>query len=138
MSRYIYFFQSFLSKVALSLGGRALSLLMIKMGCSGGLLITALITYFHPEPIIFMMDPSGGKVTPYSGPSGPSSSSSWTEDSFEIRVLLEPFSETETEGTSVNPPIPRVAGEEGGPSHQTAITPNGSWESSLRTRIRLL
>ncbi|KAH0445506.1 hypothetical protein IEQ34_025409 [Dendrobium chrysotoxum] len=41
-------------------------------------------------------------------PARPSSSSSFTEDSFELRVLLEPFSaETETEGTSVNPTIPR-------------------------------
>lgn len=41
-------------------------------------------------------------------PARPSSSSSFTEDSFELRVLLEPFSaETEMEGTSVNPTIPR-------------------------------
>lgn len=43
--------------------------------------------------------------------SGTSSSSSWTEDSFEMRILLEPFSE---EGTSVNPT--RVAADEAGSS----------------------
>ena len=47
MSRYIYFFQSFLSKVALSLGGRALSLLMIKMGCSGGLTFAIVFAVKH-------------------------------------------------------------------------------------------
>ena len=65
--------------------------------------------------------------------SGTSSSSSWTEDSFEMRVLLEPFSETEMEGTSVNPT--RVAADEAGPSHQSAFVPNSSLESSLRNRI---
>lgn len=62
--------------------------------------------------------------------SGTSSSSSWTEDSFEMRVLLEPFSE---EGTSVNPT--RVAADEAGPSHQRSFVPNASLESSLRNRI---
>jgi hypothetical protein len=33
-------------------------------------------------------------------PSSPSHSSSWKEDSFDIDVLLEPFSETDSEGTS--------------------------------------
>lgn len=73
---------------------------------------------------------SGGEILPYSGPS---SSSSWTEDSFEMRVLLEPFSETEMEGTSVNPPS--VARDEAGPSHQPSIVKNSSLESSIKNRI---
>ena len=61
-------------------------------------------------------------------PSGPSSSSSWTEDSFEMRVLLEPFSETEMEGTSVNSSIPGVARDDAGPSHQPRpLNPNRSF-----------
>lgn len=66
---------------------------------------------------------------PLPAPSGPSSSSSWEEDSFEMRVLLESWSKTtETEGTSVNqpeagpvPPGNPVAspGEEAGPANQT-------------------
>ena len=72
---------------------------------------------------------SSGAVTSYPGPSDPSSSSSWKEDSFGIRVLLESWSKTtETEGTSVNqseagpvPPGNPVAspGEEAGPANQT-------------------
>ena len=65
----------------------------------------------------------GGQALP--APSGPSSSSSWTEDSFEMRVLLEPFSEMEMESqgpSSVNQPsvTPPVAsrGEEAGPSNR--------------------
>ncbi|WJZ97204.1 hypothetical protein VitviT2T_015828 [Vitis vinifera] len=73
---------------------------------------------------------SGGEILPYSGPS---SSSSWTEDSFEMRVLLEPFSETEMEGTSVNPPS--VARDEAGPSHQPSIVKNSSLKSSIKNRI---
>lgn len=73
---------------------------------------------------------SGGEILPYSGPS---SSSSWTEDSFEMRVLLEPFSETEMEGTSVNPTS--VARDEAGPSHQPSIMQNLSLEASLNNRI---
>jgi len=42
-----------------------------------------------------------------------------SEDSFEIGVLEEPFSETELEGTSARSSIPRVAGDEAGPSNRT-------------------
>lgn len=70
----------------------------------------------------------GGHSLPLPAPSGPSSSSSYTntEDSFAIRVLLEPFSDTEMEGTSVNQPEARLSanavassGEEAGPSNRT-------------------
>jgi hypothetical protein len=70
----------------------------------------------------------GGHSLPLPAPSGPSSSSSYTntEDSFAIRVLLEPFSDTEMEGTSVNQPEARLSanavassGEEAGPANQT-------------------
>lgn len=72
-----------------------------------------------------------GQGLPLPAPSGPSSSSSWTEDSFEIQVLLEPFSETEMEGTgsSVNqPPVPPAnpvapRGEEAGPSNPVVPFP---------------
>jgi hypothetical protein len=68
--------------------------------------------------------------------SGASSSSSFSEDSFDIRVLLEPFSETEMEGTSGNSSIPRVARDEAGPSHPpTSISRNLSLESSISSRI---
>lgn len=61
----------------------------------------------------------------------PSGESPYREDSFEMRVLLEPFSETSTEGTSVNQPEgegpaanpvtpPR---EEAGPSFQPPRVP---------------
>lgn len=81
-------------------------------------------------PFLIMSVVSGGEITPYSGPSSPNSS--WTEDSFEMRVLLEPFSETEMGGNSS---IPRVARDEAGPSHQPAILHNLSMESSLRNRV---
>jgi len=38
------------------------------------------------------------------------------EDSFNIGVFLEPFSESETEGTSLN-----VVSDQGGPSHQAGL-----------------
>ena len=79
----------------------------------------------------------GGQALPLPAPSGPSSSSSWTEDSFEMRVLLEPFSETEMEGTSVNSSIPGVARDDAGPSHQPR-NPNRSFEASLQQRINTL
>jgi len=74
---------------------------------------------------------------PLPAPSSPSSSSSWKEDSFEMKVLLEPFSETEMEGTgtSARSSIPRGAGDEAGPSHQKDFAPNGSFESSIRNRV---
>lgn len=64
-----------------------------------------------------------------------SRSTSWTEDSFEMRVLTEPFSETEMESTSARSSIPRVAGDEAGPSHQGSVVQNKSLESSMRNRI---
>ncbi|KAK7405664.1 hypothetical protein VNO78_07249 [Psophocarpus tetragonolobus] len=70
--------------------------------------------------------------------SGPSRSTSWTEDSFEMRVLMEPFSETEMEGTLARSSIPRVAGDEAGPSHQRSVVENASLESSMRNRIARL
>jgi hypothetical protein len=63
-----------------------------------------------------------GMVLPLPGTPGPSSSPSWTEDSFEIGVLLEPFPET----------------EEAGPSRQPSIVHNSSMESSIKNRISSL
>ncbi|RWR94993.1 hypothetical protein CKAN_02431400 [Cinnamomum micranthum f. kanehirae] len=67
------------------------------------------------------------EITSYPGPSDPSSSSSWKEDSFGIRVLLESWSKTtKTEGTSVNQP------EGAGPSSSS------SWEEdSFEMRVLL-
>lgn len=129
----------FFVKIKAMLVGRSCHFLISRLGwCTGGLILAVIYPLFDPSNVGNMMAPSGGEVTPYSGPSGPSSSSSWKEDSFEIQVLLEPFSETDTEGTSVNPPIPRVAGEEAGPSHQPSIVHNASFESSLHQRIQRL
>ena len=50
-----------------------------------------------------------------------------------MQVLLEPFSETEMEGTSVN--RPSVVWDEAGPSHQPSIVKNSSLESSIKNRI---
>lgn len=80
----------------------------------------------------FIWGVSSGEIIPGSGPSR---STSWTEDSFEIGVLMEPFSETEMGGTSAPSSIPRVAGDEAGPSHQGAVVKNASLESSMRNRI---
>lgn len=83
---------------------------------------------------------ASGEIIPTS--SGPSHSTSWTEDSFEVGVLMEPFSDTEMGGTSARSSIPRVAGCEAGPSASTevipeplGVTPNISFESSIRKRI---
>lgn len=74
-----------------------------------------------------------GEIGPSNSGSGPSRST--PEDSFEIRVLMEPFSETENEGTSARYSIPRVAGDEAGPSHQGSVVQNASLEASLRNRV---
>lgn len=114
-------------KVKSLLVGKLLHFFFSRFGwIAGGLILTFLITACDP----------GSMMLP--GPSGSSNSSSWKEDSFEMQVLMEPFSETETEGTSGNPPIPRVAGEEAGPSHQASIIHNASFESSLHQRIQRL
>nr|YP_010127576.1 hypothetical protein KQ602_mgp24 [Bougainvillea spectabilis]QPP04900.1 hypothetical protein [Bougainvillea spectabilis] len=64
---------------------------------------------------------------------GSSRGSGWTD--FDINVLAEPFSETEMEGTSGNPSIPR--GPEG--EHPAIFyNPNISFESSLMNRIHKL
>ena len=78
---------------------------------------------------------ASGEIIPSSGPSH---STSWTEDSFEIGVLMEPFSDTEMGGTSARSSIPRVAGDEAGPSHQGSVVENASLESSMRNRIARL
>jgi hypothetical protein len=52
-----------------------------------------------------------------------------------MAVLLEPFSETEIEGTPVNSSIPEVARDEAEPSHQPHIVLNSSLESSIQNRI---
>lgn len=86
------------------------------------------LTSFFP----ILLSVGGREVLP--APSGPGSSSSWREDSFELNVLLEPFSETEMDGsgTSVNQagtalPANPVAsrGEEAGPS--TRIPPKATY-----------
>ena len=61
-------------------------------------------------------------------PSDPSSSAGWTD--FDEGVLLEPFSETEMEGPSVNSSIPGVARDEA-----PGVVQNSSLESSMRNRI---
>jgi hypothetical protein len=48
---------------------------------------------------------------------------------------MEPFSDTEMEGTSAPSSIPRVAGFEAGPSHQGSVVKNASLEASLLNRI---
>ena len=62
----------------------------------------------------------GGQALPLPAPYSPSHSSSWSEDSFEIGVLLEPFSETDIEGTNL------------------PIRHNSSLETSLLNRINNL
>ena len=54
------FLNLFLVKIQSMILGKGLHFLFSRLGwCAGGLLITALFTLFHTEPIIFMMDPSG-------------------------------------------------------------------------------
>ena len=72
------FFQPLLSKVGSSVGGRALSLALSKLGCSGGLslaigfAVRAILTA-EIAPQMMMGDPAGTE----SGASGASSSDSW-------------------------------------------------------------
>jgi hypothetical protein len=81
----------------------------------------------------FILSAGVAQVLPLPDPTGPSRSSSWTEDSFEIGVLLEPFdTDEETSRTSA---ISRVARDEAGPSLQPRIIPNASLEASIRNRI---
>ena len=84
--------------------------------------------------VILSVSERGKEVLPFYSPSGTSSSSSWTEDSFEMRVLLEPFSDTEMGGTGASGNS-SVARDEAGPSHQRAIVHNSSFENSIKNRI---
>lgn len=70
----------------------------------------------------FIFSVGGGQALPLPAPSSPPHSSSWKEDSFEIGVLLEPFSETDIEDTSGNPPL----------CH------NNSFETSLQNKMSRL
>ena len=113
----ISLFEAFFCKMSLFLGGRALSFALFKLGCPGGLALTvgfSLRALLTGEGFTNMMAPSGG------------SGATWKEDTREIDVLLESFSETEDTGSSVNqpvaPPVPpanQVAspGEAAGPSN---------------------
>jgi len=117
-------------KATLSFGVRSLSLLLLKVGCSGFIIFFigfAARALFASGAEIYMMSPSGGGIIPSN------SGSSWTEDSFEIKVLMEPSPEPEMEGTSARSAIPRV--DEAGPP---PLTHNCSLESSMRNRIARL
>lgn len=95
------------------------------------LIVSRVGLHFSDLFSFFMWSVGGGNALPLPAPSAPSSSSSWTEDSFEMGVLLEPFSETE-EGPSVNSSTPgtpssrdweelrRVLGEEPQPVNAAA------------------
>ncbi|PWA44242.1 hypothetical protein CTI12_AA526070 [Artemisia annua] len=111
----ISFFFDVVARVAGFIGVKALS---SKMGCSSALAFVigcafrALVTAGIGGANMV----SDGEIIPSnSGSGGPSHSNSWTEDSFSIGVLMEPFSETEMEGTSVHSSVAR---DEAGPSHQ--------------------
>ncbi|KVI03241.1 hypothetical protein Ccrd_018462, partial [Cynara cardunculus var. scolymus] len=70
---------------------------------------------------------SGGDIIPSNSGSGPSRPTPCTEDSFEMKVLMEPFSETETTGTSARSLIPRD--DEATPSGQSSWA--GLWIDKL-------
>lgn len=71
---------------------------------------------------VLILSVGAGQALSLPGPSSPSHSSSFQENSFDIGVFLEPFSDTESEGTSANPPIRH----------------NHSVEASLQNRILTL
>ena len=77
----------------------------------------------------------GGQALPLPAPpSGPSSSPSWAD--LDTLVLLEPFSETEMEGTSVgNSSVARATRDEASPP---PYQQNLSLESSIKGRIKIL
>ena len=112
-----------LVRVKAFLLGKSFHFLFSRLGWwTGGLFLATLFFLFDSET------GSWGTTMAPSGASGASSSSARDEDSFGIRVLLEPFSETEPESTSVNQPEERPAppanpvaspGEEAGPSNRT-------------------
>jgi hypothetical protein len=134
------FFWYFLSKVGGFLGVKALSFILVQMGCPATLAFVigcgcrALVTPEASPSLAHWVLPSGREILhSNSGSGGPSHSNSWTEDSFGIQVLMEPFSETEMEGTSARASIPRV--DEAGPP---PLLHNSSLESSMRNRIARL
>lgn len=127
----ISFFISIMSKVAGFIAAKGLSSCLKKGGCSSalasviGCAFRALVT----AGVGANMMPSGGEIIPSnSGSGGPSHSNSWTEDSFSIGVLMEPFPETSTEGAS-------TASADAGPPHEGTVVRNASLESSMRNRI---
>lgn len=134
------FFIHVISRVTGFLGVKALSFVLAKVGCPAtlafvvGSAFRALVTTEASPSLAHWMLPSGREIIPSdSGSGGPSHSNSWTGDSFGIQVLMEPFSETETESTSARSSIPRV--DEAGPP---PLVHNMSLESSMRNRIARL
>lgn len=97
----------------------------MKMGCPRNLSFLFVLIW---RAFITAETESGKMMMASSGSSGAPSSSSWTEDSVGLRILLESSSKTTTtEGTSVNqpeagsvPPANPIAssGEEAGPSNR--------------------
>lgn len=96
---------------------RFFHLLLSRLGCCCGVIIAAIFALFDQSILGLgnMMMPSGG------------SGATWKEDTREIDVLLESFSETDETGSSVNqpvaPPVPPAnpvasPGEEAGPANQ--------------------
>lgn len=94
----ISLFEAFFCKIFLFLGGRALSFALFKWGCSGSL---ALAIVFSIRTLL------SGEAAPFSANMmfGANSGATWKEDTREINVLLESFSETEDTGSSVNQPV---------------------------------
>ncbi len=121
----VAFFGEVLGRIGVSLGGRALSLTLRGVGCSAGRtlpVVFSLRALLTGEYGTHMMVPSGGSGT------------TWKEDTREIDVLLESFSETGDTGSSVNqpvaPPVPPAnpvasPGEEVGPSNPVRDFPYG-------------
>lgn len=72
-------FNFFLIKIQSVVLGKGIHFLLHRIGW-GGLLVAGLLFLGDSGSWCSFMAPSGGEVTPYSGPSGPSSSPSWTEE----------------------------------------------------------
>lgn len=109
------FLQELFLKMGLSLGGRALNLLLVKGGCAGWLILWVLLGFDELETAAEEMPSLLGNFLLPTGAAGASSSaasSNW--DSFDEKVLLEPMPSDSTSSSVLGPANTEMINEPSG------------------------
>ena len=133
-------FLDFFERGGISVVGRFVYSSFLKMGFSGGMVLAIVLTVkalltFGVEPNMMMPSGSGGGESPLPlpGPSGNKSSSSWTEDSFDLREFInsEADPKINARGANHSPSHPASEGTHCPPLSSRASTPSSSFFRGL-------